>query len=123
MLLYDGFLKTKIMKIEFDDKLISEIIQKNIISELKNNNEYKQKVFFIIEKRMDEYFKSENFKILVNDSISKIILNQNLGGVLEKFNENDFNNRFEHIMSRSILNSKLFEQMLSDKMKSFIKIG
>jgi hypothetical protein len=111
------------MKIEFDDKLISEIIEKNIISELKNNNEYKQKVFFIIEKRMDEYFKSENFKILVNDSISKIILNQNLGGVLEKFNENDFNNRFEHIMSRSILNSKLFEQMLSDKMKSFIKIG
>ena len=111
------------MKIEIDDSIISKIIEKETFDYIRNSPEYKQKIFFLIEKKMEIYFQSGSFEDLINEQITKVILNQNLGGVLEKFNENDFNNKFEHIMSRSILKSKLFEQMLSDKMKSFIKIG
>ena len=111
------------MKIEIDDSIISKIIEKETFDYIRNSPEYKQKIFFIIEKKMEIYFQSGSFEDLINEQITKVILNQNLGGVLEKFNENDFNNKFEHIMARSILKSRLFEQLLSDKMKSFIKIG
>lgn len=77
----------------------------------------------LLEKKIDSVISDRFIKDLVQDRIARLITVENLKGISGEYKIEDYNNRMAEIFSNIMLKSPEFKKLLTDKIKSTIKIG